>query len=1304
MNKQFFLLLLALLFSTVVSAQRFRRGAFYDVSPLEKEYAGQMLVMRNLSGSWCIVDPFRGRALRMGADGMEWGEENGSDELQKWTLEPAGADQFRLIPTHAPEKADKSVVYTIRESDKFGSDDNCVYRIVLAADPSLVLGDGDDGGNNVKIRPEKQDSLNRGQYWNIKMVDADSHVIGNAFYDTHMDDGSGNARISYLLQWPATPGKWGNALLSIRPVKGQKGVYQIVSPRKNKMYVAVDGMLSEAEIDDQNPKSWFRIVEVKKPKIKSPIWEDETVFALHKLNAVATYIPYPSEKEMRADRAHYLKPWTETRSPLVQSLDGDWDFRFVPQPVVGQYGDTEVMDLASLQQAMDKASRRNWSVIPVPGCWEMQGFDRPIYCNVEYPHSNTPPYIKARPGFNDGGRNYAVNPVGTYSRTFHVQDGWQDRRTIIHFGGIYSCAQVWVNQRYVGYTQGANNVAEFDLSAFVHEGENDLVVQVHRWCDGSYLECQDMFRMSGIFRSVYLYNVPRVSVRHHQVSTELFNGGQSAKVKVDMELENCSAFKGSKRLVLSLRDAKDRVVAQTTCQASFDGDSLTACRAELALDRPNLWSAETPYLYTLTVAQHSGDAEEMTFSTKVGVRTVEIRNSLLYVNGKRVLLKGVNRHDTDPEHGRTVSVASMLQDVVLMKQNNINTIRTSHYPNDARMYAMFDHYGLYVCDEADLEDHANQGISAMKSWIPAFCDRINRLVRRDVNHAAVVMWSMGNECGAGANFKSCYDLARRLDATRPVHYEGTRVDKDYGGSLYSDFYSKMYPSMDWMGRHTSNLDKPMFLCEYAHAMGNAIGNLPEYVESMEQSNATIGGCIWDWVDQAVYEPHELKEGLRRLHTGYDFPGPHQGNFCSNGVVRPGREYSAKLAEVKAAYQYVKLSYDVARRELTVRNAYNFISLDGMDLHLQWLQNGWVKKQKKMAMPALKPGESTVLKLPEVLGGKSDVVLVARVLQRKATTYAGKNHEVAHADFRLAAPVLPTMPLAVDGAPLEARQSEQTLYVGNGKVALTLDRKTARPVSLQFDGKEVFAQGMGFLFDNHRWIENDRFADTDNGLADEAEVLTCTARTQSRSNGGMATLDLKPEDNMAYEVHTVRKGSKADVQIDYHIYAQGVLDMEVTLTPHTPQLRRAGVACALDSALSCVSYYGDGPWENAPDRHVGVLTGRYSTTADALREPYIKPQSGGDRAVYEVALTDADGRGIAILSDHLFYFSANRFTDKDLMDASHEWELQPRPYLYLHLDAAQRGLGNASCGPGPMNKYCIPADMPVSYRLRIKGLK
>jgi len=1279
------LLLVLLLLSTIAFGQSFRKGALYTVTPLPLEYEGQLFQISDLSGSWRIIDPFTHKALRMADSGMAWGEENGSDELQKWTLQPAGKGQYYLIPTNAPQLADKTKKYTIKEATAFGSDDNCTYRFRSVNNPDMVLGNGDDGGNNAHIVSEKADSLNRGQYWSIKTLTANQHIIGGAFYSQNFDDGGDNRRIDYLLQWPATPGYWGNALMSIEPVKGQAGIYRIVSYNKKKMFTLRNGEMKIAQIDEQDKNSWFTIEEVTKPKIKSPIWEDETVFGENKLPAVAYYLPYPNEQAMMADKEHYTMPWLEPNSASYQLLDGKWKFNFVTSPDLRPDG-------LALSGKADATG--SWDDIPVPSCWEMQGYDRPIYCNVEYPHSNTPPYIKARPGYNDGGDNYAINPVGTYQRTFEVDEKWMDQRTLIHFGGIYSAAFVYLNGNYVGYSQAANNVAEFDITPYLAKGTNNLVVQVLRWCDGSYLECQDMFRMSGIFRPVYLYNLPNVSIRDHHITNEFNADLSKCRVNVKLMAEGNGKI-GNAIVKLFAPDGKKEGEAHAI--AGTDG----VYSASIPVENPMLWNAETPNLYTLHVVQQDAAGnEEMAFSTKHGIRKIEIKNSLVYVNNKRVLFKGVNRHDTDPLTGRTVSVESMGKDVLMMKQNNINTIRTSHYPNDVRMFAMFDYFGLYVCAEADLEDHANQSISDMQSWIPAFTDRIERLVQTYRNYPSTIFWSLGNEAGAGKNFKDCYQVARNLDATRPVHYEGTRIDKDYGGSAYSDFYSKMYPSMQWMYQNTSNLDKPMFICEYAHAMGNAIGNLNHYWEVIEASNSCIGGCIWDWVDQAIYEPKEIKQGIYRLHTGYDFPGPHQGNFCSNGVVTAERGQTAKLAEVKNAYQYIKFGQP-AEGKISLTNKYAFRSLEGLDVTFEYLVDGKSVKSFCSALPAVQPEDSVVLDMPKFKvkqKANQEVLLNVYVSYATEQSFAPKGSEVALHQFVIK-PYQFAVKAETSKDALEARYGNGEYRIYNNKVGVTFDEKTAQLTSLTLNGREIIAQQQGFIYSNHRWIENDRFGKTENGLSDVAAIKV--EATAAKPNGKkLQTLDLRPEDCTVYKVTTSREGTIANQQIVYTIYGNGIVDMDVTITPHSADLRRAGVVCAIDSALSNVEYYALGPWENYNDRHDAVTLGRYSSTVDELGEHYIKPQTMGDRSeVREVVLTDKQGKGIKIQAEGNISFSANCYTDTDLMKAQHEWELKKCPFIYLHLDGKQRGVGNGSCGPQTMKKYCIPEE-PVNYKLRL----
>lgn len=1079
-------------------------------------------------------------------------------------------------------------------------------------------------------------------------------------------------------------------------------------------------------------------------------WENPHIFAENKEAGVATFLPYASEAEMTADADYYHTPWVEPRSTRYLSLCGMWRFSLSPDP--------EHRSRDFMQPGFDAAS---WDSIPVPSNWEMQGYDTPIYCNVEYPHGNTPPFITPRPGFNDDGAHYGVNPVGSYLTQFTLPEAWQGERTYLHFGGIYSAAYVWLNGHYVGYTQGANNTSEFDLTPHIQSGRNTLAVQVFRWSDGSYLECQDMFRMSGIHREVYLYSTPRVAVRDHVVTTTLQPEHSAAAVSVRLTVDNREGYDVNKLLRLRLYAPDGTLAAETSAvvhrtkavEAATCEATLLPVEATLRVTDPLLWTAETPWLYTLHVVQEDPmtKRQEMAFSTKVGLREVSIAGSRLLVNGRAVRLKGVNRHDTSPLHGRAITTDEMLRDVLLMKQNNINTVRTSHYPAPERMYAMFDHFGLYVCDEADLEDHANQSLSSDTAWAAAFVDRVTRMVQRDRNHPAILLWSLGNESGDGDNFGPCYDAVRRLDA-RPIHYEGSRDGiKPYGGTRHSDLYATMYPSIAWMRAHTDGLDKPLFICEYAHSMGNGTGNLREYWDIIEGSDACIGGCIWDWADQAIYQPAavarltpvllsdaDLHTGMwskehptlentaddtatdlhtalwskerptlsaeakspLRLTTGYDYPGPHQGNFCCNGLVGPTREMSAKLAEVKAAHQWVKFglkSFDSRRGEAVVslRNTYDFLMLEDMDLVGTLLCDGHEAGTLTQPIAGIAAGDSATftLRLPRkackaALKAGKEILLTLAVTYRTAQSFAEAGHSVATAQYRLAerAPLPPlalTAKQAKTAAPMMATDGGGSLYYGNDRVQLFFDATTADLTALAFDGREVLTGALPLRYAGHRWIENDRYEDTADGLHP-----TGTLTTETRD--GLLI------------VHTTRTGTRCSTAIDYIVSPLGVVDVVATFTPHSPDLRRAGLMCSLDAALQHVDYYAFGPWENYADRRDACHLGRYSCRVADMGEHYVKPQSMGDRTgLREVVFTADDGYGLRIEADGEVSFSALPYTDSDLMRARHTWELTPRPYTVLHLDAAVRGVGNGSCGQDvdTLPAYCVP-QRPMSYHLRL----
>ncbi|MCM1483420.1 MAG: DUF4981 domain-containing protein [Muribaculaceae bacterium] len=1159
------------------------------------------------------------------------------------------------------------------------SSDN-YYRIGTEASPKYLITETGPSSVSIRIEAEAQPQ----QLWSLTELSGSWRIINSASnlalryegerIELGANNGSDEAQLWKIDGGLVTPtNKPGYALAT----DGQ-GALILISTQKAKtdknahfVFTGIPAKSASKGADDARRANY---------------WENETIFQENKEPGIATYMPYRSEAAMKADTEYYRTPWTVPVNDRYQSLNGTWRFKLVPEP--------SQRPTDFYKEGYDVSS---WDTIPVPSNWEMQGYDKPIYANVEYPHANTPPFINARKGFNDEGKNYGINPVGSYVRTFDLPADWQQGRTFVHFGGIYSAAFIYVNGKYVGYTQGANNVSEFDLSKYLKPGENTIAVQVFRWSDGSYLECQDMFRMSGIFRDVYLYNVPKASVRDHVITADLSDDYRKAHMNVELQIDNRDAINGTREFVVKVTDPKGNAIAQQVIPYDLMKGS-GKVNAAFDLDDIDLWSAETPNLYTVDVIQRLPNGrEEMAFSTKYGLRDIKIQDSKLYVNGRPVFLKGVNRHDSDPMYGRAVRTESMLRDVEMMKRNNINTIRTSHYPNNARMYAMYDHYGLYTVDEADLEDHANQSISDMPSWIPAFVDRIDRMVLRDRNHPSVIMWSLGNEAGNGENFAYCYEAANKLDPTRPVHYEGTRADKPYGGSRFSDFYSKMYPGMRWMNENTSGLDKPMFICEYAHAMGNAIGNLTEYWDVIESSDATIGGAIWDWVDQAIYDPQEMKNGVYRLHTGYDYPGPHQGNFCSNGIIPATREESPKLAEVKAAHQFVKfrlLSANPTNNEIkvSVRNAYAFRSLADMDLSYEILADGQAVAGGTQPIGNIAPGDSTVITLrpanfnmANAAAEGIETILTLNARERHATEYAPAGHSVAHVQYVLneRAPLPAIKP---QGKQLSVRNKDGVTTVSGANISATFDNATGRMTTLSIDGIEMIADKLGFIYDNHRWIENDRFTNTSNGLDSIGSVSVS-------KKGGVVT------------VSTTRGGSICSTAIDYIFYPQGVVDVKATFTPADGKLRRAGLVCAVNPALDYVDYYAHGPMENYVDRKDGALVGRYATTVGQMPVQYVKPQStGGREGLRELALTTADGRGIKIETEGNVSFSILPYTDEDLMKTNHMWELTPRPYNVLHLDAWTRGVGNASCGADvdTLPKYRVP-DTPMTYTLRISAI-
>ena len=1003
-------------------------------------------------------------------------------------------------------------------------------------------------------------------------------------------------------------------------------------------------------------------------------WENPEVFNINKEPARATLLLYANKEEMQRDEA-YQKQWLHPQSSLRQMLNGDWQFNYVKRPE-----DRPVNFFLPSFDASD------WKTIPVPSCWQMHGYGIPIYTNITYPFKNNPPYIQ---GDKDYTINDEPNAVGSYRRTFKVPSSWKGREIYLHFNGIYSAAYVWVNGKKVGYTQGPNVDAEFDVTKYLKIGHENLVcVEVYRWSDGSYIEDQDMFRMSGIHRDVYLEARQKLHLKDVYVNTLLMPDLHRAEMEIALNINNLGGASSGKAQ-MTLLDEKLQQIGPT-CQLPLDQlrknpDHTYKCVIEI--ENPLLWTAETPHLYTLNV-EIGGDI----YTTRCGIRRIENNNGRIYINGQRVLFKGVDRHDTHPTLGKAVSLESMMQDVMLFKQNNINTVRTSHYPNDPRLYALFDYYGIYVMDEADVECHGNYSPSNDSAWTAQYVDRTERMVLRDRNHPSVIFWSLGNESGTGQNFKATRDCIRQLD-DRLIHYcEWNDV---------VDIDSRMYPSMEDMQKQDEDhgkVGRPYFLCEYAHAMGNAIGNLKEYWDYIEfKSRRMIGGCIWDWADQGLCKPGEP---TTHFYYGGGFGDrPNDRDFCCNGIVTSDRQETPKLQQVKKVYQYV--SFDNKNPEaITIRNRYAFLPLDGFDLHLELVVDGVVKKETTLPLKNLHilPGVSANVDLPFAKPEKPGLYHInASLLLAEPTPWAEVGHVVASEQLLWARITDRTPHPKAEGTIGVRMVGKGCELKGEGWSAAIDERGVL--TSIVYGGMEMIHEGQGFLFNGYRSISNDqRYIEPSTWTLNQDIVVA--------PNADCDTVRIAVDGKAV----SYRGNSQVPIRLEYTFTADGRIHLTSLFTSgQAPEFARQGLQASLSPQLKNVRWLGRGPMENYPDRKDCAFVGQWQKTVDEMEEAYIRPQSMGERCDVEwLQLTTASGRGLRMKADenNFLMFSAQHYTDEDLWNTPYRHELDHvrRPEVILHLDAAMCGLGNGSCGPPYLEKYEINKEATYHMNFTIEPVK
>ena len=1028
-------------------------------------------------------------------------------------------------------------------------------------------------------------------------------------------------------------------------------------------------------------------------------WENAKVYERNKERAHATYMPYPSTKAMKADAQRYDKPWLDPTGANYLSLNGTWKLRWSEGAKPVLLGKDDFWgDGVSIEGSA-------WNDITVPSCLEMNGYGLPMYVNVDYPFEDQQPYVRMKAGLK--------NSVGSYRRDFTLPAGWENKRVFLHFDGIYSAAYVYVNGNEVGYTEGANNVSEFDITKYLRTGKNNVAVQVIRWSDGSYLEGQDMWHMSGIHRDVYLVATPKTYLADHYIKATVTPGSTtvatgSAATSVDLTVCNRDKTAAKKTVTVTLFDPSGKEVKKLKSDFVFAaGDSLKTQTVDFGtLSNVKLWSAETPTLYTFTFSQSQDGKEEEAFSTKYGFRKIDLSKGYLEVNGRRTYLKGANTQDTDPLHGRSISTDLMLKDIAMMKQSNMNTVRTSHYPRHAKMMAMFDHFGLFVVDEADMELHKNwDGVKTIinnTDWTGAIVDRNVRNTLRDRNHPSVVFWSLGNESGSGLNIMAAYNAVRKLD-NRYIHYEGSTRDKAEG----TDLHSVMYPAVDHSRGGTTgsvisdanhpSTNKPYFMCEYAHAMGNAVGNLREYWEAIEGSRMGVGGCIWDWVDQSIYSYDAIKNnqltknGFPAYITGYDCPGPHQYNFVNNGLVNADRAWSAELDEVKRVYQWVGFDLNKNTRQVKLTNKYLDRNLD--QFYLKWtlladgkpVEDGIVKKLNCAA-----GGTETVdLKYnPTAFAGK-ELFLNIGLYTKEATNWCDRDYPVAEFQQQLTqrTEVLDKVDNTKADALHATKNSDGGYTYANGKQKVTFDGQ-GNITLWAYEGKDLFVQNEGPRFDRYRWIENDNPMEaygndpTDNGVKSQ------TATFQLSDDGKTAT------------VNVTQNGNYGKATYKYTINANGTIDLASSYEAQSNGARRLGFSLNFPSDMSKVSYYARGPRASYIDRLDGEDFGLYETTVKDMYEPFAHPQSNGNRiGLRWLTLTNNEGNGVKVETSGDVAFSLTPWTEAELRTARHEWELPTSNRVVAHFDAIQQGLGNKSCGPGPLPKYEIQKGKTYSNIVR-----
>jgi beta-galactosidase len=999
-------------------------------------------------------------------------------------------------------------------------------------------------------------------------------------------------------------------------------------------------------------------------------WENEQVIGRNKLPARSTSYSFPSEESaLKGDRA---------QSRLI-SLNGEWQFHF---------------EADSKNRPLDFYSGENkvagWDKIEVPSCWEMKGYGTPIYTNSTYPFPNRPPFITR------------TNPVGSYFRTFEIPADWDGKQIILHFGGVSSAFYVWVNGQMVGYSEDSCLPAEFDVTEKVQKGKNTVAVQVFRWSDGSYLEDQDHWRMSGIQREVMLLAQPRVALNDFFVKTKFDENLEDAllQIRPKVTMKDSINIEGwtveamlysptdKPKLAQPLKIDLSKIVYEEYPQR----DNVKFALLETKVESPQKWSAELPVLYTLVLSLKDNNGTVLeSRSCKVGFRDIHIQDGVFLVNGKPVKLYGVNRHDHSETGGKTVTRDEMLKDVLLMKQHNLNAVRTCHYPNDPYFYDLCDQYGLYVMDEANIETHHASGyLTNQPQWHFAYADRVIRMVERDKNHASIISWSLGNESGTGPNHAAAAGWVKDFDPTRPIHYEGAQGDpnnkdyKAYGSpeyrknpylanpddTWYVDMVSRMYPTIDQLKGLSESpyIKRPIVMCEYAHSMGNSTGNLMEYWNVIHSKKNLMGGFIWDWIDQGVSRTDD--KGRKWWAYGGDYGDqPNDANFCINGLISPDRTVKGATEECKYVFQPVVIEpYDQDKMQFRLKNRFFFRNLNEFAIYWTLIENGKEIKTQSLGEFNVLPGESKLFAVDYDLSKSTgEVWLKVSIKVAKDELWAKRGFEIAKEQF-LVKEAKPAQRVESKIAVQVFEDSEKTLVVGAKDFKVTVDKTSGYITKYQFQGKDLL---IGALKPNF-WR-----ALTDNDIR-AWDVL------KNLSDWPTITASLKPvqvkvlDEGLNKLVVADLSGNEGlKLQLSYKVSGDGAVDVnyQVKIGEKLTEPLRIGLSTTLSGDLGTMSFFGKGPYENYIDRAHAAEVNVYSGKVEDFCFKYVRPQENGNHTqVRWLALRSATGTGLMIVGKQPLNTSVWPYTAETLAKAAHINDLEPAGFYTVNIDWGQAGVG------------------------------